>query len=90
MRFKESKLRYFWSVAGLLEFDKLASTHPQVVYVPAFKNGPEILPEQKTFKGSIFIDDIYPPAVIFVSHKLERLPKRFVFLNLKLFDLHVL
>jgi hypothetical protein len=74
---KKPILRNSRSIIRLLKFDKLASTHPQIVNMPTLKNVSKILSEKQTLEPSLAIHHIYPQTAVNVSHCLKCLPQRF-------------
>jgi hypothetical protein len=68
----------------LFELNKIASTHPKVIYVPSFKNISKILSKKKSFKSSLTINNIDPETSMNVSHGFESFPKRFTLMYLNI------
>lgn len=74
---KKPVLRNSRSVVRFFEFDKLASTHPQIVNMPTLENVPKILSEKQALEPPLAIDHIYPQTTVNISHCLKCLPQRF-------------
>ena len=90
MGFKQSILRYFGGIGVEFKLDKIAGTHPEVVYMPAFKNISKIFPKKKPNKGPLRINHIDPTTMMPISHQLKRFPQRSTLLYLHFLDGNIL
>ena len=79
---KEPIIGNSWSVMFLFKLDKIASTHPKVIYMPSFENVSKIFSVKKTFESPLTVNNVDPKTSMKISHCFKSLPKRLTLMNL--------
>lgn len=59
---------------SLLKFDKIPSTHPQIIDVPTLENISEIFSKKQAFESTLLVNYIDPQATMNIGHCLKGFP----------------